>query len=57
MRDGRIAEIDAAALVPGDLVLLRAGDRVPADGRLVEARRLEIDESILTGELFPAGSR
>ena len=37
VRDGRSAEIDADALVPGDLVLLRAGDRVPADGRLVEA--------------------
>ncbi|WP_341326058.1 HAD-IC family P-type ATPase [Methylotuvimicrobium sp. KM2] len=49
-RDGQMQEIDAAELVPGDIVLLEAGDRVPADGRLVEAHSLEVQESALTGE-------
>ncbi len=57
MRDGRMAEVDAEALVRDDVVLLRAGDRVPADGRLLDATRLEIDESALTGESFPAPKR
>ena len=45
--------VDAAMLVPGDVVLVEAGDRIPADGRLVLANSLEIDESILTGESEP----
>ncbi len=49
-RDGRVLEIDAAHLVPGDIVLLEAGDRVPADGRLMAAHSLEVDEAALTGE-------
>ncbi len=49
-RGGQKAEIRAEHLVRGDLVLLEAGDRVPADGRLVAAHGLEIDESSLTGE-------
>ncbi len=49
-RDAVKQEIGAETLVPGDLVLLEAGDRVPADGRLVVAHGLEIDESSLTGE-------
>ncbi|HSV29408.1 MAG TPA: HAD-IC family P-type ATPase, partial [Candidatus Omnitrophota bacterium] len=49
-RSGRKVEVMAEHLVPGDLVLLEAGDRVPADGRLVQAHGLEIDESTLTGE-------
>jgi P-type Ca2+ transporter type 2C len=52
-RDGRLAEIDAGELVPGDLVSLEAGDLVPADGRLIEAAALEVDESALTGESTP----
>jgi Ca2+-transporting ATPase len=52
-RDGTIAEIDAALLVPGDIVLLEAGDRVPADGRLIRAASVSIDESSLTGESQP----
>jgi Ca2+-transporting ATPase len=49
-RDGRVEGIPANGLVPGDLVLLEAGDRVPADGRLVLTRSVEIDEAALTGE-------
>jgi P-type Ca2+ transporter type 2C len=49
-RDGEVVEIDAEQVVPGDIVLLQAGDAVPADGRLSEAATLEIEESALTGE-------
>ena len=49
-RDGHVHELSAVDLVPGDIVLLEAGDRVPADGRLIEAVNLQIDESALTGE-------
>ena len=49
-RSGTVQEIDAEALVPGDVVLLESGDRVPADLRLLEAKSLETDESFLTGE-------
>ncbi|MFN8158905.1 MAG: HAD-IC family P-type ATPase [Candidatus Nanopelagicales bacterium] len=54
-RDGTEAAIPADQLVVGDLVLLSAGDQVPADGRLVAASALQIDESALTGESVPAG--
>lgn len=50
VRDGMERDIPARELVPGDLVLLRAGDRIPADVRLVEAVGLQVDESALTGE-------
>jgi Ca2+-transporting ATPase len=50
VRDGHEQEIEARALVPGDLVLLETGDRVPADLRLIETIRLRADESLLTGE-------
>ncbi|WEN43360.1 putative cation-transporting ATPase F [Thauera sp. GDN1] len=53
-RDGRWSAIDADALVPGDIVRLRSGDRVPADLRLIEATSLRIEESALTGESVPA---
>src|SRR5438477_1457127 len=49
-RDGNLLEIPAEELVPGDVVELEAGDVVPADGRLLTAATLEIDESALTGE-------
>jgi len=52
-RGGRLTEIPASELVPGDLVELEAGDVVPADMRLMEANRLEADESALTGESLP----
>jgi Ca2+-transporting ATPase len=49
-RDGQAIEVDAAELVPGDIVLMEAGNRVPADGRLFVAANLEIEEAALTGE-------
>jgi sodium/potassium-transporting ATPase subunit alpha len=54
MRDGRSTEIDAAALVSGDVIFLDAGDLVPADARLIEAFEVEVDNSSLTGESNPA---
>ncbi len=50
IRDGAEREIPATELVPGDLVVLAAGARVPADGRIVESARLQIEEAALTGE-------
>lgn len=52
-RDNELREIQAEEIVPGDLVLIEAGDRVPADGYLVEANGLQVDESMLTGESMP----
>ena len=52
-RDGQIVEIDAEELVPGDVVLVEAGNRVPADGRICVAATLEIEEAALTGESLP----
>jgi Ca2+-transporting ATPase len=49
-RDGYDMKVDAADLVPGDIVIFNAGDRVPADGRLIEAVNLRVEESALTGE-------
>ncbi|MFC9634105.1 cation-translocating P-type ATPase [Streptomyces mirabilis] len=53
-RDGTEAEIPAERLVVGDIVLIAAGDQVAADGRIIEASALQIDESALTGESVPA---
>ena len=53
LRDGRETETPARDLVPGDIVRLRAGDKVPADGRLIEAINLQIEEAALTGESVP----
>jgi len=53
LRDGREYDIDAADLVPGDIVLLASGDSLPADVRLLQARNLRVDESALTGESVP----
>ncbi|MFI6294713.1 cation-translocating P-type ATPase [Nonomuraea sp. NPDC050790] len=53
-REGRLARLDARELVPGDVVVVEAGDRVPADGRLLSAASLEVRESELTGEAQPA---
>jgi Ca2+-transporting ATPase len=54
MRDGEVIEVLAEELVPGDIVLLNTGDRIPADMRLFESNELQIDESILTGESEPS---
>jgi len=54
LRDSARRTIDVDALVPGDVVLLEAGDRIPADLRLLRARRLAIDEALLTGESVTA---
>jgi Ca2+-transporting ATPase len=53
-RDKKAREIDAAEIVPGDVLVLRPGQYMAADARLVEAKRLSIDESALTGESVPA---
>lgn len=52
-RDGMLSVIPAAELVPGDVVLLKTGDIIPADVRIGEADRLEVDEAVLTGESLP----
>ncbi len=50
LRGGEIREISSSNLVPGDILFIQEGDRIPADGRLIEVNRLKIDESPLTGE-------
>jgi len=54
LRNGQPVEVQTSFLVPGDILLLKVGQRVPADARLLEAFGLEVDESALTGESFPA---
>ncbi len=53
IRDGREIEIDAKDIVPADIVVLREGDRVPADGKLITGVPIEVDEAVLTGESMP----
>ena len=52
-RNGEVREVEATQLVPGDILLLFEGDRIPADGRLLSANELKIDQSSLTGESEP----
>jgi len=54
-RDGQSVEIDAAEIVVGDVILLEAGNKVPADGRIFLSATLEIEEAALTGESLPVG--
>ena len=54
LRDGHRVTVGADTIVPGDIVLIEAGARVPADVRLIRARGLRVDEAILTGESVPA---
>lgn len=53
LRDQRIQEVNAEELVPGDIVFIEAGDLIAADGRVVSASELQVDESALTGESLP----
>jgi len=53
IRDGKKQRMSAEALLPGDIVVLQSGDKVPADLRLLRSRELQIDESALTGESLP----
>ena len=55
LREGREQEIPSKELVPGDMLLLEAGDKIPADARLVESHSLMCDEASLTGESVPVG--
>jgi len=50
LRDGKVKNIDVSEVVQGDIIILNRGDKVPADGKLVEANRLYLTEAILTGE-------
>lgn len=52
-RDGNIIKVPARCVVPGDIMLIESGDRVAADGLLLEARELQVDEAALTGESLP----
>ena len=57
LRGGNEESIDSKELVPGDIILLEAGSRVPTDSRLIEAANLEVDEAALTGESRPVNKR
>jgi Ca2+-transporting ATPase len=57
LRDGKEQSIDSKDLVPGDITLLEAGSRVPADSRLIETANLQVDEAALTGESTPVTKR
>jgi len=57
LRDGNELQIEAGGLVPGDVCVLNAGDRIPADGRLIESKELQIDEASLTGESSTVSKR
>jgi Ca2+-transporting ATPase len=52
-RNGKVAVLPAKEIVPGDMIILEAGDKIPADARLVEASNLKVNESPLTGESLP----
>ena len=57
IRGGQVREIPVAELVPGDVVVLAAGDLAPADGRVLEARDLFVNQAMLTGESYPVEKR
>ncbi len=52
-RDGKLIELESENIVPGDIVSIKTGDLIPADGRLLECNNLQIDEAALTGESIP----
>lgn len=53
LRDGKEIEIPSSRIVPGDVVILEAGDKIPSDGKIFESYSLQVNESILTGESLP----
>ena len=57
LRDGREISLDSKDVVPGDIIILEAGSRIPADARLIEAANLQVDEAALTGESNPVTKR
>ena len=57
IREGRKQTLSAAEIVPGDIIVLKSGDKVPADVRMLHARDMQIDESALTGESVPVQKR
>ncbi len=57
LRDGRPVRLPAGELVVGDILVLEAGDQIPADCRIVEASALKVDESAMTGESVPVGKK
>jgi P-type Ca2+ transporter type 2C len=57
LRDGHVSERPADVVVPGDVIALGAGDRIPADGRVINSTLLQVDESALTGESLATGKR
>lgn len=57
VRDGKVVTVDSENLVPGDVVILSQGDRVPADGKLIEQNRFFVTEAMLTGESVPVGKK
>jgi len=57
LRDGQSREITVAELVPGDVVLLSAGDLVPADGLVLQSNAAQVNQSLITGEAYPVEKR
>lgn len=57
IRSGELVKVNASEVVPGDIVVVSQGDRISADGKLLEANRLYVDESVLTGESSPASKK
>jgi Mg2+-importing ATPase len=53
VRDGAVISLPVTSIVPGDIVQLRTGDLVPADGVVLEAKDLQVNEALMTGEPFP----
>lgn len=57
VRDGEVRSVDAEQVVPGDILVLKRGNLVPADGRIIEAERLRLNEAALTGESMPVSKK
>lgn len=57
LRDGKTIELDALELVPGDIIILAEGEKVPADARIIHAENVRTDESLLTGESVPVSKQ